>query len=39
MLFLPMLIGLCFHSYVFAYVGGILLVWYTVDRIYFTTKQ
>lgn len=38
-LFLPVLIGLCFHSYVFRYVGSILIVWYLVDRFFFTTKQ
>ena len=39
MLFLPMSIALCFHSVVFRYVGCIIVVWYTLDRIYFTTKQ
>ena len=39
MLFLPMLVALCFHSAVFRYVGGILIVWYTLDRVYFTSKQ
>ena len=39
MLFLPMIIALCFHSVVLRYVSSILVVWYTFDRIYFTTTQ
>lgn len=39
MLFLPLMVALCFHSVVFRYVGTILIVWYTIDRVYFTTKQ
>lgn len=37
--FLPLMVALCFHSVVFRFVGTILIVWYTVDRTYFTTKQ
>eukprot|EP00752_Nemacystus_decipiens_P012591 g11151.t1 len=39
MLFLPALVALCFHSATFRYVGAILLVWYCLDRFYFTTRQ
>ncbi|CAM9830722.1 unnamed protein product [Sphacelaria rigidula] len=39
MLFIPMVVGLCFHSMAFRYIGAILIVWYSVDRFYFTTKQ
>lgn len=39
MLFLAMLVALCFHSVVFRFVGSILLVWYILDRLYFTTRQ
>lgn len=39
MFFLPLMVALCFHSVVFRYVGTILIVWYTIDRVYFTTKQ
>lgn len=39
MLFLALLVALCFHSVNFRYVGSILLVWYALDRFYFTTKQ
>lgn len=39
MLFLLMLIAICFHSVVFRFVGSILIVWYILDRLYFTTKQ
>lgn len=39
LLYLPMLVGLCFHSVVFRYVGSILIVWATVDRFYFTSNQ
>ena len=39
LLFLPLLVALCFHSVVFRYVGSILIVWYVLDRFYFTTRQ
>lgn len=39
MLFMALLVALCFHSVHFRYVGSILLVWYLLDRSYFTTKQ
>eukprot|EP00904_Undaria_pinnatifida_P005569 jgi/Undpi1/2141/HiC_scaffold_12.g05527.m1 len=39
MLFLPLLAALCFHSKMFRFVGSILLVWYILDRFYYTTKQ
>ena len=39
MIFLPLMVALCFHSVVFRYVGSILIVWYILDRMYFTTKQ
>lgn len=39
MLFLLMLVAICFHSVVFRFVGSILIVWYILDRLYFTTKQ
>lgn len=39
MLFLALLVALCFHSVHFRFVGGGLLVWYVLDRFYFTTKQ
>ena len=39
LLFLPLIIALCFHSVQFRYVGSILIVWYILDRLYFTTKQ
>eukprot|EP00904_Undaria_pinnatifida_P005548 jgi/Undpi1/2122/HiC_scaffold_12.g05508.m1 len=39
MTFLALLVALCFHSVVFRYVGSILIVWYLLDRLYFTTKQ
>jgi len=39
LLFLPLMAALCFHSPHFGYVGSILLVWYLLDRLYFTTKQ
>eukprot|EP00752_Nemacystus_decipiens_P012303 g10908.t1 len=39
MLFLALLVALCFHSVHFRFVGSALLVWYVLDRFYFTTKQ
>ena len=39
LMFLPLLVALCFHSVVFRYVGSILIVWYLLDRGYFTTYQ
>lgn len=39
LLFLPLMVALCFHSVVFRFVGAILIVWYLLDRLYFTTKQ
>ncbi|CAN0019892.1 unnamed protein product, partial [Ectocarpus sp. 13 AM-2016] len=39
MLFLTMLVALCFHSVVFRYVASILLLWYLIDNFYFITKQ
>lgn len=39
MLFIFMLVALCFHSVKFRYVGSTFLVWYILDRFYFTTKQ
>lgn len=39
MTFLALLVAMCFHSVVFRYVGSILIVWYLLDRLYFTTKQ
>ncbi|CBN78808.1 putative respiratory burst oxidase homolog protein [Ectocarpus siliculosus] len=39
MLFLVMLVALCFHSVVFRYVASILLLWYLIDNFYFITKQ
>ena len=39
MIFLMFLIALCFHSVHFRYVGSILIVWYVLDRLYYTTKQ
>lgn len=39
LLFLPLLVALCFHSVTFRYVGSILIVWYVLDRFYFTTRQ
>eukprot|EP00903_Cladosiphon_okamuranus_P007702 g7464.t1 len=39
MMFLVLLVVLCFHSSTFRYVASILLVWYTVDQFFFITKQ
>eukprot|EP00904_Undaria_pinnatifida_P005570 jgi/Undpi1/2142/HiC_scaffold_12.g05528.m1 len=39
LMFLPLIVALCFHSVVFRYVGSILVLWYLADRLYFTTKQ
>lgn len=39
MLFLVMLVALCFHSVTFQYVASILLVWYLVDNFFFVTRQ
>lgn len=39
MLFLVLLVVLCFHSSTFRYVASILLVWYAVDQFFFITKQ
>ena len=39
LIFLPLMVALCFHSVVFRYVGSILIVWYVLDRFYFTTRQ
>eukprot|EP00752_Nemacystus_decipiens_P012016 g10651.t2 len=39
MLFLALLVVLCFHSSTFRYVASILLVWYAVDQFFFITKQ
>ena len=39
MLLLPLMVALCFHSVTFRYVGFIIILWYTLDRVYFTTKQ
>ncbi|CAM9360989.1 unnamed protein product, partial [Laminaria digitata] len=39
MLFIPFIVALCFHGSVLRTLGIILLVWYVVDRLYFTTKM
>lgn len=39
MLFLVLLVALCFHSVTFQYVASILLVWYLLDNFFFVTKQ
>jgi len=39
MLFLVMLVALCFHSSTFKYVASTLLVWYSIDQFFFITKQ
>ena len=39
MLFLALLVALFFHSVRLRFVGSLLLLWYCLDRFYFTTKQ
>eukprot|EP00904_Undaria_pinnatifida_P005572 jgi/Undpi1/2144/HiC_scaffold_12.g05530.m1 len=39
MLFIPFIVAICFHGSVLMAEGTILLVWYLLDRLYFTTKM
>lgn len=39
MLFIPFILGLCFHGNVLRYLCGMLLVLYVVDRLYYTTRM
>lgn len=39
MMFLVLLVVLCFHSSMFRYVASILLLWYALDQFFFITKQ
>lgn len=39
MLFVPFIVAICFHTKALSVVGAILLVWYLVDRLYFTTRM
>ena len=36
MLFIPLIIALCFHTPALRLAGAILLTWYILDRLYFT---
>lgn len=39
LLFVPFTVALCFHSPALKVVCSVLLVWYIVDRLYFTTRM
>lgn len=39
MLFVPFMVAICFHTKPLSMVGAILLIWYLVDRLYFTTRM
>lgn len=39
MLFLPFIVAVCFHTKALRYMGAMLLVWYLIDRLYFTTRM
>ena len=39
MLFIPFIVAICFHGVVLRTLGIVLLVWYLLDRLYFTTKM
>lgn len=39
MLFIPFIIAVCFHTPTLCAVGAILLTWYIMDRLYFTTRM
>ena len=39
MLFIPFTAALCFHGKALRSICAILLVWYLVDRFYFTTRM
>lgn len=38
-LFVPLTVAICFHSVTLRYIGSVLIVWFLLDRMYFTTKQ
>ncbi|CAM9294444.1 unnamed protein product [Ectocarpus sp. 6 AP-2014] len=38
MLFIPFVVALCFHGTRLKALGAVLLVWYLLDRFYFTTR-
>ncbi|CBJ27980.1 putative respiratory burst oxidase protein [Ectocarpus siliculosus] len=39
LLFIPFMIAVCFHGRALQILGAILLAWYLLDRLYFTTKM
>ncbi|CAN0109472.1 unnamed protein product [Ectocarpus fasciculatus] len=39
LLFIPFMIAVCFHGRALQILGAILLTWYLLDRLYFTTKM
>lgn len=39
MIFLPCVAAICFHSKALRIWGIILVVWYLLDRLYFTTRM
>ncbi|CAB1097723.1 unnamed protein product [Ectocarpus sp. CCAP 1310/34] len=39
LLFMPFMIAVCFHGRALQILGAILLAWYLLDRLYFTTKM
>eukprot|EP00903_Cladosiphon_okamuranus_P021567 g19829.t1 len=39
LLFIPFMVAACFHGKWLRLLGGALLAWYLVDRLYFTTKM
>lgn len=39
LLFIPFMIAVCFHGRPLQILGAILLAWYLLDRLYFTTKM
>lgn len=39
LLFIPFMVAICFHSKALSVLGAVLLVWYLLDRLYFTTRM
>lgn len=39
LLFIPFTVALCFHGRALKALGVIILVWYLLDRLYFTTRM
>ena len=39
MLSIPFMVALCFHTRALRAIGAVLIVWYLLDRMYFTTRM